>query len=223
MMFYYSEYFIRCPTCGFFISCYAPYFENMVNSGTPKEVALNELGINNVCCRFNLLNPTNVPFHMSNREVIEGFKSDLLVIPGEPSTASLSNPTFDSCLTVGTVMPVAPTAAQLLSTAVVSKAPTLPTAAPIGSLRSTTQISTTSTGVIAPQIISQPHLPLLQPDRVVEVIPVEPPKIALVEYKEPAVGGLPTINSTPTESTQQMYVGAKRTVLILKRRTYLCV
>lgn len=110
----YEEYPIRCKTCNEQLSCYAPTYKELLNSGLSIEEALNQLGITDACSRIAMMNPTIVAFNMENREVIEGFKSVDAANEADAQNESQSRPVFNPCMgainagPVGTTVQPAP-------------------------------------------------------------------------------------------------------------------
>ena len=95
---FYKEYPIRCKTCGAQLACFAADYELSLERGESIENALNDLNIDDYCCRQSMMNPPIVTYNMENREVIEGFKSVEAVDETEIQKESTSEPMFSSCI-----------------------------------------------------------------------------------------------------------------------------
>jgi DNA-directed RNA polymerase subunit N (RpoN/RPB10) len=102
----YKEYPIRCKTCNEQIACFAAEYHALLGSGLSQEAALDELGITDYCSRSAMINPTNVPFNMENREVIEGFKVVDEADEAYAQNESTARPVFNRCINLQTNIPI---------------------------------------------------------------------------------------------------------------------
>ena len=93
----YKMYTIRCKTCNGQIGCFAPEYEQMIESDTTREDALDNLGLTDYCCRQAMMNPSYIRLAVENRNVVEG-----IVDASKPTKMqgreSLVSPQFPTCI-----------------------------------------------------------------------------------------------------------------------------
>lgn len=220
----YKEYSIRCKTCNEQLACYAPLYEDLLNSGLSIEEALNQLGITEWCSRISMMNPTIVTFNMENREVIEGFKSVDAATEADSQNESTIRPVFSPCMSTQQTIQQAAPAVRL---------PPVPQSL---SIKPTTKSGLQTIGV------SQPAVRLLPPNVPTAIKPIQQgtkEEVAIgtgiavnlsedikpTKFQEPKFVGLPTINENPLLPKMTVYVGSVGNkavnITILNGRTYI--
>lgn len=193
----YTEYPIRCKSCGEQIACFVKEYEQLKSTGLTTEEALNSLGIINWCSRVAFMNPTYVTFNMENRDAIDG-----IVPVSEVEFADTNKPTknmfFSSCLEksyTGFQTTTLPQPTKVGGSSLARKTGIA------GSVKSSQSI----VAPLATEFGGGVELDIKETD----------------DFKEPEMTGVPTINSDPTFPEQLINVGADKQTVVLNGRTYL--
>ena len=93
----YKEYPIRCKTCNYPIAVWSKQYEQLIQYSSTED-ALNELGLNNFCCRISMLAPPIITFNMENRKAIEGLQLVENVDSYDNNPITKSKPLFKNCI-----------------------------------------------------------------------------------------------------------------------------
>lgn len=78
---FFPTYFIRCPTCGTLISPLKNKYLNLVESGFTRELALDEVGLKNPCCRAKMLIPVQWPRIRVDDKKVFGVEEPKITLP----------------------------------------------------------------------------------------------------------------------------------------------